>query len=122
MKLITIRVICRVKMPPLKGLIQVMSHYFPTAGAVGQMTAPLTGLKNGCQMRVQYFEDTDTIYIVFKEAEVNESKDLDENTLVEFDVQGNLVSMTVEHARERADIPNFSFQQVLTSDQSRKSA
>lgn len=73
-------------------------------------------------MRVQYFEDTDTIYIVFKEAEVNESKDLDENTLVEFDAQGNLVSMTVEHARERADIPNFSFQQVLTSGQGRKSA
>ena len=64
-------------------------------------------------MRVQYFEDTDTLYIVFKEAEVDESRDLDENTLVEFDAQGNLVSMTVEHARERADIPNFSFQQVI---------
>lgn len=63
-------------------------------------------------MRVQHFEDTDTLYIVFKEAEVDESRDLDENTLVEFDAQGNLVSMTVEHARDRADIPNFSFQQV----------
>lgn len=66
-------------------------------------------------MRVQYFEDTDTLYIVFKEAEVEESRDLDENTLVEFDAQANLVSITVEHARERADIPNFSFQQVERS-------
>jgi uncharacterized protein YuzE len=63
-------------------------------------------------MRVQYFEGSDTLYIVFKEAEVDDTKDLDENTLVEFDSRGNLVSMTVEHARERVDVPNFSFQQI----------
>ncbi len=63
-------------------------------------------------MRIQYFEDTDTLYFVFKEATVDETKDLDENTLVEFDARGNLVSMTIEHARERADLVNFSFQQV----------
>ncbi len=64
------------------------------------------------EMTIQYFEDTDTLYLVFKDAEVQETKDLDENTLVEFDAQGNLVSMTIEHARERADVGNFSFQQV----------
>jgi uncharacterized protein YuzE len=63
-------------------------------------------------MRVQYFLDTDTLYIVFKDAEVGESKDLDENTLIEFDKRGNLVSMTIEHTRERVDVPNFSFQQI----------
>jgi uncharacterized protein YuzE len=63
-------------------------------------------------MRIQYFEDTDTLYLVFKEATVDETRDLDEHTLVEFDGQGNLVSMTIEHARERADVANFSFQQV----------
>ncbi|MGH9407029.1 MAG: DUF2283 domain-containing protein [Terriglobia bacterium] len=72
-------------------------------------------------MTVQYFEDTDTLYIVFKETEVGESRDLDENTLAEFDAGGNLVSMTIEHARERADIPNFSFQQVLGSGQREQS-
>ena len=63
-------------------------------------------------MRIQYFEDTDTLYLVFKEAMVDETRDLDENTLVEFDATGNLVSITIEHARERADVANFSFQQV----------
>lgn len=72
-------------------------------------------------MRVQYFEDTDTLYIVFKEAEVDESRDLDENTLVEFDERGNLVSMTLEHARDRADIPNFSFHQITSSAHQRQS-
>jgi uncharacterized protein YuzE len=63
-------------------------------------------------MTIQYFEDTDTLYLVFKDAEVQDTKDLDENTLVEFDAQGNLVSMTIEHARERTDVSNFSFQQI----------
>jgi len=63
-------------------------------------------------MRIQYFEDTDTLLLVFKETPVNECRDLDENTLVEFDAEGNLVTMTIEHARERADVANFSFQQI----------
>ena len=63
-------------------------------------------------MTIQYFEETDTLYIVLKQSEVAETRDLDENTLVEFDVQGNLVSMTIEHARERSDLANFSFRQV----------
>jgi uncharacterized protein YuzE len=64
-------------------------------------------------MTIQYFEDSDTLYVVFKEAEVRETKDLDENTLIEFDGQGKLVSMTIEHARERVDLGSFSFQPVL---------
>ncbi len=63
-------------------------------------------------MTIQYFEETDTLYIVLKQGEVAETRDLDENALVEFDVQGNLVSITIEHARERADLANFSFRQV----------
>jgi uncharacterized protein YuzE len=63
-------------------------------------------------MTIQYFEDTDTLYLAFKDAEVQDTKDLDENTLVEFDGQGYLVSMTIEDARERADVGNFSFQQI----------
>ena len=65
------------------------------------------------EVRVQCLEDTDTLYVVFKDAEVRETKDLDENTLIEFDGQGNLVSMKIEHARERVDLGSFSFQPVL---------
>ena len=63
-------------------------------------------------MTIQYFWDTDTLYITLNKGEVAETRDLDENTLVEFDAKGNLVNMTIEHARERADLANFSFQQV----------
>ena len=63
-------------------------------------------------MTIRYFEDTDTLHVLFKDAEVQETRDLDENTLVEFDARGNLVSMTIEHARERVDLGSFSFQPV----------
>jgi uncharacterized protein YuzE len=63
-------------------------------------------------MKIKYFQDTDTLYIEFKATPVSESRDLDENTLLELDAEGNVCGITVEHARERADIPQFSFEQI----------
>ena len=63
-------------------------------------------------MEIKYFQDTDTLYIEFRASDITESKDLDENTLLELDAQGQICAITMEHARERADIPQFSFEQV----------
>ncbi|MBF0135610.1 MAG: DUF2283 domain-containing protein [Magnetococcus sp. DMHC-1] len=63
-------------------------------------------------MKIRYFPDTDTLYIQFCERTAVESRDIDENTLIEFSEEGQLCAMTVEHARERADLPHFSFEQV----------
>lgn len=60
-------------------------------------------------MRVEYFEDTDTLQITFNEESVVDTRDLDENTLVETDAEGRLVTLTVEHARERADLETFLY-------------
>lgn len=63
-------------------------------------------------MKVKYFQDTDTLYIEFRVAEVAETKDLDETTLLDLDSSGQICSITIEHASERADIPHFSFEQI----------
>ena len=63
-------------------------------------------------MNIKYFQATDTLYIEFKSAEVAESKDLDENTVLDLDQSGNICGITVEHASSRADIPRFSYEQV----------
>ncbi len=63
-------------------------------------------------MRIKYFLDTDTLYIEFRPTKVAETKDLDENTLLDLDEDGNICAITVEHANDRADIPHFSFEQV----------
>jgi len=64
-------------------------------------------------MKIKYFADTDTLYIEFKTTEVIDTKDLDENTLIDVDEEGNICAITLEHAQERTDVLNFSFEQVV---------
>jgi uncharacterized protein YuzE len=63
-------------------------------------------------MRIRYFKDTDTLLIEFKDAPVAETRDLDENTVLDVDAQGNVCAISVEHASQRAGIPAFSYEQV----------
>jgi uncharacterized protein YuzE len=63
-------------------------------------------------VNIKYFQDTDPLYIEFKAAEVAESKDLDEDTVLDLDQRGNICGITVEHASQRAEIPRFSYEQV----------
>ncbi len=63
-------------------------------------------------MKIKYFQDTDTLYIEFRAEPVAETRDLDENTLLDIDAKGNIVAITVEHARDRAEFPYFSFEQI----------
>ncbi len=63
-------------------------------------------------MKIRYFSDTDTLLIEFRESAIAETRDLDEDTLIDLDASGNICSITIEHASERADIPHFSYEQV----------
>ena len=63
-------------------------------------------------MKVRYFRDTDTLYIEFKKDRVEESRDLDDNTVIDLDAAGQLCALTLEHASQRTDIPSFSFKEV----------
>lgn len=63
-------------------------------------------------MKVKYFADTDTALVEFTESEVVETKAISENIYVDLDRQGNLVSMTIEHARRNARLEEFSYQEV----------
>ena len=63
-------------------------------------------------MKIRYFQDTDTLYIEFRQSPVAETRDLDENTQVDFDERGGICAMTLEHASERADLPALDCQQV----------
>jgi len=63
-------------------------------------------------MKITYFQDTDTLYIEFRAGEIAQSQDLDENTVLDLDADGNICALTIEHAKERTGIPHFSFEQV----------
>ena len=64
-------------------------------------------------MKIRYFPDTDTLHIEFRDTPVTETRDLDENTALDVDMDGNICAITVEHASDRAGIPQFSYAQVV---------
>jgi uncharacterized protein YuzE len=70
-------------------------------------------------MKVRFFSDTDTALVEFTNNEVVETKEIGENIYVDLDRQGNLVSMTIEHARTNAGLQEFSYQEVVGQAQSR---
>ena len=61
-------------------------------------------------MKVKYFEDTDTALVEFANGEVSETKEISENVYVDLDANGNLVSMTIEHARQNANLPEVAYE------------
>jgi uncharacterized protein YuzE len=63
-------------------------------------------------MRIRYFADTDTALIEFSDAPVVETREITENLYIDLDEEGNLVSMTIEHAKKQANISEVSFLQI----------
>jgi uncharacterized protein YuzE len=63
-------------------------------------------------MKIKHFPQTDTLYIELRDAEIVETRDIDENTQIDLDAQGKMCGITIEHASERTDLPNLSFEQV----------
>jgi len=63
-------------------------------------------------MKVKYFPDTDTAHIEFKDGEVFETREISENVYIDVDQQGNIINMTVEHAKRNAGLKEFSYQEI----------
>jgi uncharacterized protein YuzE len=66
-------------------------------------------------MKIRYFTDTDTALIEFSDKSVVETKEVSENLYIDLDETGNLVSMTIEHAKDKASISEISYQQIEKS-------
>jgi uncharacterized protein YuzE len=63
-------------------------------------------------MKITYFNDTDTALMEFTENVVKETREVSENVYIDIDERGNLVSMTIEHAKTTTHLPDISYQQI----------
>ncbi len=61
-------------------------------------------------MKIRYFSNTDTLLIEFRDGPVAETRDLDENTILDLGKHGNIRAITIECASVRADAPHFSYE------------
>jgi uncharacterized protein YuzE len=63
-------------------------------------------------MRIKYFEDTDTTLVELSTNPPVETRELNENTYLDLDSNGNVVSITIEHASASSDMREFLYQRI----------
>jgi len=62
-------------------------------------------------MNIKYFHETDTALLEFSNRAIDETREISENIYIDLDKDGNLVSMTIEHAHQAASLPNVSVEE-----------
>jgi uncharacterized protein YuzE len=63
-------------------------------------------------VKVKYFPDTDTALLEFNENVIVETRALSEDVCIDVDRDGKVVSITVEHARTNARLPELTYQDM----------
>jgi len=63
-------------------------------------------------LKIKYFLGTDTALIEFSHRAVADRKEINENICIDLDRSGNLIAMTIEHARQQANLPFLSYEQI----------
>lgn len=62
-------------------------------------------------MKVDYCKDTDTALLEFSDCPTRETQAVNENISLDLDADGNLVSITIEHATHTTTLPEVVVQQ-----------
>ena len=63
-------------------------------------------------MRTRYFEDTDTALLEFSSNPPVETHEVNENIYIDLDQEGRVVSVTIEHAGQSADMQEILYQRI----------
>ena len=59
-------------------------------------------------MTFEYYPATDTLYIDLRPGPSADAGEVAPDVVLDYDADGNVIGMTVEHASERADLGSFS--------------
>jgi len=68
-------------------------------------------------MKIKSFSDTDIALVEFSDFQISETKEVNDNIYIDLDAEGNLVSMTIEHAKSQAKIKELSFIEIDNSQE-----
>ncbi|HYO24301.1 MAG TPA: DUF2283 domain-containing protein [Lacipirellulaceae bacterium] len=58
-------------------------------------------------MRLEYFRDTDTLYIQLRNAPGADAQEVAEDIVLDFDDAGAVIGIEIEHASMRMDLSDF---------------
>jgi uncharacterized protein YuzE len=55
-------------------------------------------------MKLNYYPDTDSLYIDLSSRQSVESREVSEGVILDYDAQGNLVGVDIDHASRKLDL------------------
>jgi uncharacterized protein YuzE len=55
-------------------------------------------------MKLNYFPDTDSLYIDLSEQQSVESREISQGVILDYDAQGNLVGIDIDNASNKVDL------------------
>jgi uncharacterized protein YuzE len=58
----------------------------------------------GAVMKLHYYPETDSLYIELKSTPGSETRELAEGLVVDFDADGNVVGLDIDHASAKLDL------------------
>jgi len=66
-------------------------------------------------MKIRYDPEADAMYIRFKEGEIDRTKEIDENTIADFDKSGKVIGVEILFVKERNPglLREFQFENLV---------
>jgi len=68
-------------------------------------------------MKLNYYPDTDSLYIDFVERASAESKEVSEGVVLDFDSEGNLVGIDIDNASRKLNLRKLVLNKLPTESQ-----
>jgi uncharacterized protein YuzE len=59
-------------------------------------------------MKLNYYADTDSLYIDLSERPSVESREITEGVVLDYDAEGNLVGIDIDNASQKVDLKNLT--------------
>ena len=66
-------------------------------------------------MKINYFPDTDSLYIDLSEQASAESREISEGVVLDYDASGNLVGIDIDNASTKVDLHRFVVSKIPAS-------
>ena len=63
-------------------------------------------------MRIQYYADTDSLYIDLSSKRSSESREVSEGVVLDYDAEGNLVGIDIDKASDKLDLAELILQKL----------
>ncbi|MEK7728037.1 MAG: DUF2283 domain-containing protein [candidate division KSB1 bacterium] len=68
-------------------------------------------------MRIQYYPETDSLYIDLSSKVSAESREISEGVIVDFDAEGNLVGIDIDNASKKLELKKLILNKLPLEEQ-----